>query len=544
MKLRFRLPNLTLSRQLLLRLGVIVTLLLVMSIAGIAQLRRADARIESLVDGSLEPAAHAGRIQNDYNSSLQALTHAVLSQLPSAVEEARTRIHADRVDVQRHWKPLLDSGLAEREGDTLKLAATHRAEADKTVDETLDLLDAGQFELAALKLSTEVQPAYQPLQSDFANLFESALVSGKALVQKQREADRAGMILLAVLLLLALAAAIVLDTLLSRSLMGRVRAARHAASRIAEGELGHAIEVGANDELGGLLRALSAMDTQLVGVLARVRDSAQSVDDRARRLADDNHALRQRTDVQAQELLRMADSMHGIRSVVEEGARHVMSATQAMHASTDQVALAHRVSGQAQASMLDVTSTGRDIAEIVDLVDHIAFQTHLLSLNAAIEAVHAGESGRGFAVVAHEVRELASRSKEAGRDIRRMVEASGDAADAARTSVASSGTSLDAIVESIQSLHGVITRIQSSGAEQSTSIGRVVRAVDEIQVLTRANADLVGSINDTGRALAGDARTLLGQVAYFRLPEETRANASREHEAPSSVMLMEPCTSS
>jgi len=537
----FKLPKwisgLTLRQRLLLRLLSILGLLAVMSAAGLLQLQRADTRIQGLVQGSLSPVADVGRVQNDYNSSLQALVHAVLSQLPSAADDARTRVHADRVDAERHWKTLLTSELAQEQAQPLKLTAVHRTEADRAIDETLALLDAGQFDLASLKLSTEVQPAYEPLQTDFANLFQAALAKGNDQVATQRAADRQGMLLLLVLLAIALLTTIMLDGTLMRTLMRRLNLATAAAQRIASGSLGEPIETGVDDELGKVLRSLVAMDAQLTRVLAQVRVGARSVDERAHRLAQDNHALSQRTQTQAAGLEQTAASMELMASTTIQGASHAAGAATAAREALNHVEQGRQVAGEAIDSMQAIERAGRGIEEIVDLVDSIAFQTNLLSLNAAIEAAQAGERGRGFAVVAGEVRQLAHRCVEAGKDIRRLVASSSEAVDVARGRVAQSGEALDAIAQSMTRVSNLVSQISSAGQDQVHGITQINGTVSEMDQITQANAGLVDDINATGRALSIDAEALMRQVDFFRLPAERGdPHGSSQDARPSSAM--------
>ncbi|WP_201315615.1 methyl-accepting chemotaxis protein [Dyella sp. EPa41] len=540
LKLPKWIPGLSLRQRLLLRLLSILGLLAVIGAAGALQLHRADDRIQGLVQGSLSPVADVGRVQNDYNSSLQALVHAVLSQLPSAVDDARTRIHADRVDAERHWKALLGSELAQEQAQSLKLTTVHRAEADRTIDETLALLDAGQFDLGSLKLSTEVQPAYEPLQSDFANLFQAALAKGNQQVQVQRRADRDGMIVLGVMLVAALLITILLDGALMRSLMHRLNLAIDVAQRIASGSLGERIDVGNDDELGKLLQALASMDAQLTQVLVQVRASAHSVDERARHLEHDNHALSQRTQMQAAGLEQTTASMEHMASNAVEGAGHAHGAAGAAREALQHVEQGRQVATEALDSMGAIQEASRGIAEIIDLVDSIAFQTNLLSLNAAIEAAHAGERGRGFAVVAGEVRQLALRCVEAGKDIRRLINHSTDAVEVARERVALSSAVLDGIVQGMTRVSTLVSQISDNGRSQVNGITQVSRTMLEMDRITQANAGLVDDINATGHALTLDAQALMRQVTFFRLPSPQEDITAAVQDAPLPPAVMPP----
>jgi methyl-accepting chemotaxis protein-1 (serine sensor receptor) len=540
LKLLKWIPGLSLRQRLLLRMLSILGLLAVVGAAGALQLHRADTRIQGLVQGSLSPVADVGRVQNDYNSSLQALVHAVLSQLPSAVDDARTRIHADRVDAERHWKALLGSELAQEQAQSLKLTTVHRAEADRTIDETLALLDAGQFDLGSLKLSTEVQPAYEPLQSDFANLFQAALSKGNQQVVVQRRADRDGMIVLGVMLAVALLITVLLDGALMRSLMQRLNLATDVAQRIASGSLGESIAIGRDDELGKLLRALASMDAQLTRVLVQVRIGADSVDERARQLEHDNQALSQRTQMQAAGLEQTSASMEHMASSAVQGAGHADGAASAAREALAHVEQGRQVAAEALDSMGAIQDASRSIADIVDLVDSIAFQTNLLSLNAAIEAAQAGERGRGFAVVAGEVRQLAQRCVEAGKDIRRLIHHSTDAVEAARERVARSSIALDGIVQSMTRVSTLVSQIADNGQHQVSGITQVSRTMLEMDRITQANAGLVDDINATGRALTFDAQALMRQVTFFRLPSQQEDLSGPAHDAPPSPALTHP----
>jgi methyl-accepting chemotaxis protein-1 (serine sensor receptor) len=511
--------RITLRRILQLRLAGIVVLLIAIGTLCTMALMHADTRIQSVVGDTLAPISDVGRIQSDFNNDYQVLSHAVLMRLPSAVDEAATAIKSNRVDIDRYWKPLLQSGLGIQRKQLLTLAADHRKDAEQAMDDTLTLLQAGQFDIAQLKLATDVQPDLVPLQSDVNNLFESALKSGEAQALIQHAANRKDVMMLLAVFASALLLACLTDGILIRALGARLRLASGVAQRIARGELGQSVDVGRPDEIGDLLRALAVMDTQLADVVQKVRADAASVRDGAHALAQSTHALSQRTQAQAASLEESSASMEEMAASVAEASMMAEQADRVASTSRQLAEQGKQIVEQTVTAMDAIDQSGQHIAEYAGLINDVAFQTNLLALNAAVEAARAGEHGRGFAVVAAEVRQLAQRCAAAARDVRRSIEESNAAVLDGRTFAKRSGEALVGIVSSAAQVSEKVAGMALSCREQKAGIDQVNLAVMGMDTMTQENATLVERTAMMSHAMRGSAEALLQQMDFFHIEE-------------------------
>lgn len=523
--------RLNLRKILLLRLAGMLALLIAIGALGAIALMRADNRIQSVVGDTLAPISNVGRIQSDFNNDFQALTHAVLMRLPSAVDDAKTAIKSNRVDIDRYWTPLRQSGLGIQYKQLLDLAADHRKDAEQAMDDTLGLLDAGQFDLAQLKLSTEVQPDLVPLQSDFTNLFENALSTGQTAALVQHASNRRGLIALLAVFAAALLLTCLTDGVLIRALGARLRLAAGVAQRIARGELGQPVEIGRADEIGDLLRTLATMDAQLADVVRQVRSGAVDVRRSAQALAESTEALSQRTQSQAANLEQSSASMEQMAASVTEASGMARDASRMATASRQLAEQGQEVVGRTVAAMDAIDRSGRRIAEFVGLIDGVAFQTNLLALNAAVEAARAGEHGRGFAVVAAEVRQLAQRCSAAAREVRQSIEESSSAALDGRTHARCSGEALADIVASTTEVSEKVAAIALSGREQKNGIDQVNRAVAGMDSITQQNAALVERAAAMSQSMRASAEELLSHMDFFSTEDDPAISGQGEARA-------------
>lgn len=322
------------------------------------------------------------------------------------------------------------------------------------------------------------------------------------------------------LALVALGAVGLLGALL-KVMFRRLRVARDAMENIASGsgDLTRRLPEDGSDEVAQLAASFNRFVSKMEDVLLDVRDSSESVHTAANEIALGGQDLSRRTENTAASLQQTSASIEEITSTVEHTAASAREANQLSLSASQVASRGGEVVSQVISTMDEITESSQRIGEIVALMDGIAFQTNLLALNASVEAARAGEQGRGFAVVAGEVRQLASRSADAAREIKTLIEASGNKVDAGTRLVRTAGETMDEIVASISRVTDVLGEISTAADEQSDGIGQVNVAVAELDRMTQQNAALVEESTVAAEQLKEQADGLAVAVGAFTLSE-------------------------
>ena len=327
-------------------------------------------------------------------------------------------------------------------------------------------------------------------------------------------------------ILLILSGIAFLVVLVTRRMVRPLQRAVEIANAIAHGDLTQRIDITSKDETGQLLQALRDMNDALVKVVGEVRAGIDTVATASNQIASGNLDLSSRTEEQASSLEETASSMEELTSTVKQNAENARQANQLVVSTADVAVKGGEVVGQVVDTMAAIKDSSRKIADIIGVIDGIAFQTNILALNAAVEAARAGEQGRGFAVVASEVRNLAQRSAGAAKEIKALIEDSVGKVDAGGQLVDEAGHTMEEIVSSVKRVTDIMSEIAAASQEQSSGIEQVNQAITQMDDVTQQNAALVEEAAAAAESLQDQATKLAEAVSVFRLEAGAYQSAS------------------
>jgi methyl-accepting chemotaxis protein len=455
---------------------------------------------------------------NVTRASLQ-LRHAILARTP---EERNTAL----ADVAAK-KQLLEQRLQEF-GQAMRTEAGRQAYAPLPAlmrdfwvigGDNVKLIEAGKKEEAFAFLADVTVPARNRLLAPLAEEKKrqgSVLSTGLQAVEQEAHTARNAVVSAVLLLGLGLLvfAAYLVRTL--RQLGAEPEELKHVADAVAGGHLGTPITLRPGDQ-HSIMAALKTMAAQLSVTVQQVRHNAESVATASTQIAGGNADLSARTEQQASALQQTAASMEQLGATVRLNADHARQANQLALSASDVAGRGGEMVREVVATMQSIDDSSKQIAEIIGVIDGIAFQTNILALNAAVEAARAGEQGRGFAVVAGEVHSLAQRSAEAARQIKTLIHTSVERVEQGTQLVDRAGTTMQEIVNSIRRVTDIVGEISSASAEQSSGVNQVGQAVTQMDQATQQNAALVEQSAAAAESLKQQSLQLVQAVAVFRL---------------------------
>ena len=315
----------------------------------------------------------------------------------------------------------------------------------------------------------------------------------------------------------ALAAGALFGWLLTRSITRPLGHAVRLAHQVAAGDLSARIEVRSRDEVGELMGSLKTMNASLLKTVTEVRAGTETIVTASQQIATGNLDLSSRTEQQASSLEETASSMEELTSTVRQNADNARQANVLARNASEIATRGGVVVSQVVSTMASINASSKQIADIIAVIDGIAFQTNILALNAAVEAARAGEQGRGFAVVASEVRSLAQRSAGAAKEIRALITDSVAKVDAGGRLVDEAGSTMQEIVQGITRVTDIMSEIASASAEQTVGIEQVNQAITQMDSVTQQNAALVEEAAAAAASLEDQAAALARLVSVFKV---------------------------
>ena len=449
----------------------------------------------------------------------------------------RTRAMLQNADTRllQDWKAEVDATSARISEAQKKVEGLLRTERGKAlfaeVGQRREAYRGPRAQLMARKAAQEdvsdavardLQPlaeAYNKALEDFENY--QYQVYGNVRDEALHNA-RAGQVLLLAGLTLALLLGAVAALLLTRSITRPLAQAMQHAQAIAQGQLTHTIHAQGKDETAALLRTLDTMQGTLARIVADVRQSADSVASASVQIAQGNIDLSVRTENQATALGETTEAMAQLGNTVHHNTDTAQEANRLAQNASRIAREGGEVVGQVVHTIRDINHSSQKIADIISVIDGIAFQTNILALNAAVEAARAGEQGRGFAVVATEVRNLAQRSAEAAKQITTLIQASVERVSAGTALVDQAGHTMEQVVDAIQRVTDLMGQISAASGEQNQSVQQIGNVIGNMDASTQQNAALVEEMATAAERLKEQARELVTSVQVFRLDSTTK----------------------
>ncbi|HVL43895.1 MAG TPA: methyl-accepting chemotaxis protein, partial [Acidovorax sp.] len=523
------------STRLALAFGVMV--LLLVALGGVSLGRSASQRAELTdVVGARIPVTKAlGTLADGVNAQATQYRNLVIFSNEAILKASQDRIIEARSAVSEAYKELERLIVSDKGKEVLGRMQQQRAEFLKVGDQYLALIKQGQKDEAVKMLEEQLRPvqlAYQAVIREQVGFQAQLTVASGQRAEAQADALQRDVVIAGAV---AIGIAIFMAISIIRSITRPLAQAVEAADRVASGDLSGQIVVRSEDETGHLLSALQRMQQSLVNTVSAVRQNAEGVASASAQIASGNNDLSARTEQQASALEETAASMEELGSTVRQNADNARAANQLAVSASTVAVQGGDVVAEVVETMKGINASSTKIADIISVIDGIAFQTNILALNAAVEAARAGEQGRGFAVVAGEVRSLAGRSAEAAKEIKTLITASVERVEQGTVLVDKAGATMTEVVSAIRRVTDIMGEISAASSEQSAGVGQVGEAVTQMDQATQQNAALVEEMAAAASALNAQAGELVNAVAVFKLGASSGSGSGSHSAARSSA---------
>jgi methyl-accepting chemotaxis protein len=508
--------QLTIRARLIVMVAVLLALLVMSAVAGVLMSRAASQTLGELYNDRVLPLDQLKQVADGYAVGIVDAAHKTRDGAFTP-EQGIREITAARDKIRSAWSAYIATTLIDREQVLIAKAGPLLRTADEAVDRLLAVIRSGDADALRAFAAKDMYPAIDPIADVVSHLIQVQLDVAK--LEYDASVATAGTVMRTNLagIVLALALGIVMSWTIIRSIIVPLGQAVSLAEAVAVGDLTRRVMAKSDDETGRLLRALDTMNGNLARIVGQVRESAESVAIGAREIAGGNAALSQRTEEQAASIEETAASMEELTSTVRHNAETAKSASGLASTVSDAASRGGSIVRDVVETMEGITAASRKMADIIGVIDGIAFQTNILALNAAVEAARAGEEGKGFAVVATEVRNLAQRSAAAAKDIKALIGDSVDKIEAGHTLAGSAGATMTEIVAQFRRVNELIGGISTASTEQSRGIDQIGEAVALLDRVTQQNAALVEESAAAAESLRHQAAQMLETVSVFRL---------------------------
>jgi len=515
--------NFKISTRLFMLVGMVSVLLFAGGLLGLWGIERTNRSLETVYQDNTVPVSQFAEVQRLLLRNRLAIAVSLVTPTPETINPSVAEIEANIEKIGQIWAAYMATPLTAEDAAMAKRFEGNRTRfVQEALRPTIAALRANEIESAKELVVTKIRPLYEPVGADIQDLINLQVNEAGKEFQEAISRYKTIRIVSITAILLGIASSVLFGILLTRGISQSLTVAGEALDAVAQGHLDHTVQIEGRDEIAQLLQSLVAMQNSLVEVVARVRLGSENVSTASAEIASGNHDLSSRTESQASALEQTAASMEELSSTVKLNADTARQANQlALKASTVAVSGGDVVSKVVD-TMRGINDSSRKIADIISVIDGIAFQTNILALNAAVEAARAGEQGRGFAVVAGEVRSLAGRSAEAAREIKDIIGVSVSKVEEGSVLVADAGRTMQDIVTSVAEVAKVIDEIRVAANEQREGIALISDAMTGIDQATQQNAAMVEESAAGALSLSEETLRLSQALGGFRLQDSKK----------------------
>jgi len=510
--------QLKISTRLTLLIGVLSAMLLLVGGVGLYGMTKTDDGLDTVYNDRAVPLAQLDQIDFLLQRNRVLVMDMLIKPEPANVQKRNQELRTNVDKITTTWTAYMATKLIPEEAKLAEAFAQDRkAYLQDAILPAADAMLAGKAEEGLALYSTKISPLAAPMTEVLHKLVNLQVEEAKKEYTAASASFHTTRTVMIASIVLGLLFGAGFGLSLMRSITVPLRRAVALTEGVAQGDLSQPIVVDGHDEISALMRALSDMQIRLAAVVRQVRQGSEGVSTASAEIASGNHDLSSRTEAQASALEQTAASMEQLSATVKQNADSARQANQLALSASSVAVKGGEVVAQVVDTMKGINDASSKIADIISVIDGIAFQTNILALNAAVEAARAGEQGRGFAVVASEVRSLAGRSAEAAKEIKSLINASVERVAQGTILVDQAGGTMTEVVSSIRRATDLMGEISAASSEQAAGVSQVGEAVTQMDQVTQQNAALVEEMAAAASSLKSQAQDLVQVVSVFKL---------------------------
>jgi len=529
------LERLTVGGKLALAFGAVLTAMALMGGFALWQMSRLNDQLNLIADVRL-PGVRDSLVMAETATRYRTREYRLAIAQPAEVENLVPRIAQSREAFEKAAKSYEEAIYNAEERAIFEKAMAAWKEYTELTPKLVDAMRQGRVDEAAELVTVDGVKRFDAALGLFKELAKYNDDNAGADGKRADEIYANSRTLVILVLLAVISGGALMGFAIARAITRPLDEAVQLAEAVSQGDLTRSLQSDGRDEVAQLTRALGAMNQRLRELVSQVRTGVESVSTASAQIATGNQDLSSRTEQTASNLQETAASMEQITGTVTQSADTARQANQLAAGAAGAAERGGQVVGRVVDSMNSISESSKKIADIIGVIDGIAFQTNILALNAAVEAARAGEQGRGFAVVAAEVRSLAQRSANAAKEIKTLIGTSVEKVEAGAQLAGEAGSSMDEIVSQVKRVTDLMAEISAAAQEQRDGIGQVNQAIGNLDQLTQQNAALVEESAAAASSMSDQARRLSEAVAVFKTSQDSVSFAAAARVEASSVI--------